>query len=157
MYITFKSYQIVKLKKYFKNNNFVFFYHLPKLSLTKWITIEQKLKKLKLNYSKPFNKTAIKIFKTSVFRNFNYNIIGFIFFINFQCNSNLIFMNQSFSFFLVLINLKLNHKIYSKLQLKGLTNLCYDKALFKLYKVLDKKLKISYILINNKKIRNNVI
>jgi hypothetical protein len=46
----------------------------------------------------------------------------------------------------------LNNKIYSTAQIKGLSDLSYDKSIFNLYKVLDKQLKTSYVLTNKKKI-----
>ena len=50
-----KNYQSVKLKKFFKSNDFFFWYHSAKLDLNQWIHTEQNLKKLKLNYSKALN------------------------------------------------------------------------------------------------------
>nr|BCQ06498.1 hypothetical protein [Nitzschia putrida] len=154
MDFNFKTYQIVKLKKYFKTNNLFFLFHSAKLNLTKWSLIEQNLKKLKLNYYKPLNKTTVKTFKSSIYKNFDSNIVGFILFISpnyktMELNlQSLIKSLKSFSF----VSLKLNNKIYSVSQLKGLNDLSYKKSAFNFYKVLDKQLKTSYVLTNKKKI-----
>nr|BBC77757.1 hypothetical protein [Nitzschia sp. NIES-3581] len=153
MDFNFKTYQIVKLKKYFKTNNLFFLFHSAKLNLTKWSLIEQNLKKLKLNYYKPLNKTTVKTFKSSIYKNFDSNIVGFILFISpnyktMELNlQSLIKSLKSFSF----VSLKLNNKIYSVSQLKGLNDLSYKKSAFNFYKVLDKQLKTSYVLTNKKK------
>nr|YP_009495565.1 ORF156 [Nitzschia sp. (in: diatoms)]AWQ64295.1 ORF156 [Nitzschia sp. (in: diatoms)] len=154
MDFNFKTYQIVKLKKYFKTNNLFFLFHSAKLNLTKWSLIEQNLKKLKLNYYKPLNKTTVKTFKSSIYKNFDSNIVGFILFISpnyktMELNlQSLIKSLKSFSF----VSIKLNNKIYSVSQLKGLNDLSYKKSAFNFYKVLDKQLKTSYVLTNKKKI-----
>jgi hypothetical protein len=155
MDFNFKTYQIVKLKKYFKKNGLFFLFHSAKLNLTKWTLTEQNLKKLKLMYYKPLNKTTVKTFKSSIYKNFSSNIAGFILFINSrykttELNLSLIIKSLKPSF--TLVSIKLNNKVYSTAQLKGLDNLSYNKSVFNLYKVLDKQLKTSYILTNKQKI-----
>lgn len=110
-----KNYQIIKLKKYFKKTGLFFLFHSAKLSLTEWTLNEQNLKKLELNYYKPLNKIAIKTFKNSIFKNFSFNIIGLVFFIN-SCSiktelnlfSIIKFLKPSF----ILTSIKLNNKVY---------------------------------------------
>nr|YP_009485528.1 hypothetical protein [Nitzschia alba]AVR57592.1 hypothetical protein [Nitzschia alba] len=155
MDFNFKTYQIVKLKKYFKNNGFFFLFHSAKLNETKWALTEQNLKKLKLNYYKPLNKTTIKTFKSSIFKNFDANIAGFILFIssNYKTTElNLQSIIKALKLSFSLVSVKLNNKIYSTSQLKGLNDLSYKKSVFNLHKVLDKHLKTSYVLTNKKKI-----
>lgn len=148
-----KTYQKVKLKKYFKTNDFFLLFHSAKLSLTKWMNIEQTLKNLKLNYYKPLNKTTITILRSSIFKNVRPNIVGFVLFVNARCtqtNLNLPHIVKSLKSSFKLISIKLNNKIYSNTQVKGLQDLSYGKTAFNLYKVLDKHLKTGYILTNKK-------
>ena len=49
-----------------------------------------------------------------------------------------------------LISLKLNNKIYSPAQLKGVKSFSYKKNMFNLHKSLDRHLKTSYRLTNKK-------
>lgn len=154
MDFNFKTYQVVKLKKYFKNNGLFFLFHSTKLNLTKWTLIEQNLKKLKLGYYKPLNKTTIKTFKNSIYKNFGSNIVGFILFINARYKTttlSLLSVIKSLKPSFTLISIKLNNNIYSTTQIKGLNELSYKKSMFTLYKVLDKQLKTSYVLTNKKK------
>ena len=144
-----KNYRIVKVKKYFEKNDFFFLFHSAKLDLTKWIETEQNLKKLKLNYYKPFNGTTLEIFKHSIYQNFSSVIGGFILFINprhktTEHNYQKIKKNVKSSF--VLVSVKLNKTIYLPAQLKGLQDLSYKKNVFHFYKSLDKHLKTTYVL-----------
>jgi hypothetical protein len=155
MDFNFKTYQIVKLKKYFKNNGLFFLFHSTKSNLTKWTITEQNLKKLKLNYYKPLNKTTVKTLKGSIYKNFSSNITGFILFINSRYKTtslNLPSIIKALKPSFTLVSLKINNKIYSTSQLKGVNDLSYNKSFFTLYKVLDKQLKMSYVLTNKKKI-----
>lgn len=150
-----KNYQIVKLKKYFKNNDFFLVFQSAKLSLTKWAHTEQNLKKLKLNYYKPLNRTTVKALQSSVYKNFSSVIGGFILLINTdskvsKLNLESIIKNLRPSFSLV--SVKLNNKIYSLLQLKDLKDLSYKKNVFNLHRTLDKHLKTTYLLTNKKKV-----
>jgi hypothetical protein len=150
-----KNYQIVKLKKYFKNTDFFFLFHSAKLNLTRWTNTEQNLKKLKLSYYKPLNRTTVKTFKSSIYKNFSSSIEGFILLINSNYKKTglelqSVVKNLKPSF--VLIGVKLNNKIYSTSQLKGMKDLSYKKNASHLHKALDKYLKTSYMLTNTKKI-----
>ena len=148
-----KDYQIFKLKKYFKNNNFFFLFHSAKLNLNQWTITEQNLKKLKLNYYKTLNGTTLKTLKNSIYRNTSSVISSFVVFINpkfktTEFDLDLLVKNLKPSF--SLISLKLNNKIYSPAQLKGIKSLSYKKNMFNLHKSLDKHLKTSYRLTNKK-------
>jgi len=149
-----KNYQIIKLKKYLKENNFFLLFQSAKLNLTKWAYTEQNLKKLRLNYYKPLNRTTIKTFHNSIYKNFSSVIGGFILFITpdskrlkFNLESMIKNVKPSFN----LISVKLNNKIYSPSQIKIVKELSYKKSVFNLHKTLDKHLKTTYILTNNKR------
>jgi hypothetical protein len=148
-----KDYQIFKLKKYFKNNDFFFLFHSAKLNLNQWTITEQNLKKLKLNYYKTLNGTTLKTLKNSIYKNITPVISSFVIFINpkfktteFDLDSLTKNLKPSFS----LISLKLNNKIYSPVQLKGVRSLSYKKNMFNLHKSLDRHLKTSYRVTNKK-------
>ena len=145
-----KNYQSVKLKKFYKTSDFFFLFHSAKLNLNQWTQTEQNLKKLKLKYSKVLNGTALKLFKSSIYKNLRPVICGFILFVNsnfktteLQLNSVKKDLKHSFE----LISLKLNNKMYSTSQLKGLNVLSYKKNVFNLYRTFDRHLKTSYLLI----------
>jgi len=148
-----KDYQIFKLKKYFKNNGFFFLFHSAKLSLNQWITVEQELKKLKLNYYKTLNGTTLKTLEKSIYKNFSPIVTNFVILIDskfktaeFDLDRLTRDLKPSFS----LISLKLNNKIYSSAQLKGVKSLSYKKNMFNLHRSLDQHLKTSYRLTNKK-------
>ena len=123
-----KEYQRVKLKKFFKTNDFFFLFHSAKLVLTQWIQTEQNLKKLKLKYSKILNGVTLKSFQTSIYRNLSPIICGFVLLINPNFRTTDLKLKPikkdlkpSFEF----ISVKLNNKMYSTAQLKGLNDFSY--------------------------------
>ena len=155
MDFNFKTYQIAKLKKYLKDESLFLLFNSTKLSLTKWTFTEQNLKKLKLDYSKFLNKTTVKTFKNSIYKNFSSNIVGFILFVNSNqkhIELNLTSLAKILKSSFTLISIKLNNKIYSTSQIKGLSDLSYNKSVFNLYRVLDKQLKTTYLLTSKKKV-----
>jgi len=148
-----KNYQIFKLKKYFKNNDFFFIFHSAKSNSGQWTITEQNLRKLKLSYYKTLNGTALKTLKNSIYRNISPIVTSFVVFINpkfktkeFDLNLLTKDLKPSFS----LVALKLNNKVYSLAQLKGVKSLSYKKNVFNLHKTLDRHLKTSYRLTNKK-------
>jgi hypothetical protein len=150
-----KDYQNVKLKNFFKANGFFLWFHSAKLELNQWIYIEQNLKKLKLNYSKALNGITLKLFKNSIYTNVSPIVCSFVLFINsnyktteLQLNSLEKDLKPSFK----LISAKLNNKVYSTSQLKGLNDFSYKKSVFNLYGSLDQHLKTSYMLTKKKSI-----
>ena len=148
-----KEYQSVKLKSFFKTNGFFLWFHSAKLDLNQWTRIEQNLKKLKLNYSKALNGITLKIFKNSIYTNISPIVCSFVLFINsnfktteLQLDSIEKDLKPSFK----LISMKLNNKVYSPSQLKGLKSLSYKKNVFNLHNTLDQHLKTSYSLTKKK-------
>jgi hypothetical protein len=155
-----KNYQIFRLKKYFKKKDFFFLFHTAKLNLDQWVNKEQNLKKLKFSYYKPLNGTSLTTLNNSVYRNFSSIIGGFVLFVNLnykKTNQDITSILSSLKPSFVLVSVKLNNKIYSTAQFKGLKSLSYKKNMFNLHKVLDNSLKTSYMLTDNKNnLRNNV-
>ena len=150
-----KDYQRIKLKKFFKTNDFFFLFHSARLNLNHWTYIEQKLEKLKLKYSKVLNSTALKLFKNSIYKNLSPIVYGFVLFINPNFKTTELHLNSlkkdlkpSFE----MIAVKLNNKTYSTSQLKGFRVFSYKKNVFALHQSLDRYLKITYLLTEKKKI-----
>ena len=148
-----KDYQNVKLKNFFKTNGFFFWFHSAKLDLNQWIHTEQKLKKLKLNYSKGLNGITLKLFKNSIYKNISPIVCSFVLFINpnfktteLRLDSIKKDLKPSFE----LISVKIGNKIYSTSQLKGLNDFSYKKTVFNLHKSLDRHLKTSYSVTKKK-------
>ena len=148
-----KDYQSVKLKKFFKTNDFFFLFHSAKLDLNQWTQTEQSLKKLKLKYSKALNGTTLKLFKSSIYKNLSPIIGGFVLFMSsgfktteLRLNSVKKELKPSFE----LISVKLNNKLYSTSQLKGLNTFSHRKNIFNLHRSLDRYLKTSYVLTKKK-------
>ena len=148
-----KDYQILKLKKYFKKNSFFFLFQSAKLNLTQWTATEQELKKLKLNYYKTLNGTTLKTFEKSIYKNSSPTITNFVILIDSKFKTTEFDLERlkkdlkpSFS----MISLKLNNKIYSPVQLKGVKSLSYKKNMFNLHRSLDQHLKTGYRLTNKK-------
>ena len=121
--------------------------------MNQWIIVEQELKKLKLNYYKTLNGTTLKTFEKSIYKNSSPIITNFVILIDSKFKTTEFDLEQltkdlklSFS----LISLKLNNKIYSSSQLKGVKSLSYKKNMFNLHRSLDQHLKTSYRLTNKK-------
>jgi hypothetical protein len=149
-----KDYKSVKLKKFFKTNDFFFLFHSARLDLNQWIQTEQNLKKLKLKYSKALNGTTLKLFKNSIYKNLSPIIGGFVLFMSSSFKTPELRLNsikkevKPLSF--ELISVKLNNKLYSTSQLKGFNILSHRKNVFNLHRSLDRYLKTSYILTKKK-------
>jgi hypothetical protein len=144
-----KSYQSIKLKKFFKTNDFFFLFHAAKLDLSQWIYIEQHLKKLKLKYLKLLNGTTLKLFKNSIYKNLSPVVCGFVLFFNLNCKTTelqLKSVKKDLKPSFELISIKLNNKIYSTSQIKALNFNSYKKNAFNLCRSLDRHLKKSYLL-----------
>ena len=148
-----KEYQRVKLKKFFKTNDFFFLFHSAKLDLSQWVQTEQNLKKLKLKYSKILNGATLKLFQASIYRNLSSIICSFVVLINptFKTTDlKLKPIEKDLKSSFKLISVKLNNKMYSTSQLKGLNNLSYKSNVFNLYKSFDRHLKTTYLLTKKK-------
>ena len=153
MHFTLKSYQILKLKNYFKNKSLFIVFHCAKLNLKDWMKTEQKLKKLKLSYFKPLNKITVKELKNSIYSNYSSIINGSVLFVSFEAGKdsqemvqNLNELEKSLKPLFVTVSLKLNNKLYSPQQLSKFQTFGYKENMFKFHKVLNKSLKTSYVL-----------
>jgi hypothetical protein len=148
-----KSYRVLKVKNYLKNCDFFFFFHSAKLRSNEWISIEQDLKKLKLKYYKVFNGTTLETINNSVYKNFNQIICGIVLLIEprFKLTTlELDLIKRHLKPLFALLSVKLNNKIYAVEQLKGLKTFSYKQNMFNFYRSLEKSLKSTYVLTDNK-------
>lgn len=152
MHYTLKSYQVLRLKSYFKNKSLFIVFHCAKLSLKEWVQIEQKLKLLKLNYYKPLNKVTVNELEKSIYGNYKFMMNGFILFLSYDCRScfdlvhNLNYIQLNLKPLLIKVSLKLNNKIYSPKQLAKFHKIVYKDNVLQFCKVLNQSLKMSYVL-----------
>jgi hypothetical protein len=147
-----KKYRIIKTKKKLKNSELIFFFHSAKIKSQKWILIEKKLKKLKLQYNQISNKTTSKILNNSIFKNLEQIVCSVVLLLNTRYKSTQIqikTLNKDLEPLFVLLFLKLNNKIYTYSQFKTLNELSHRKTVLNFHNSLDKCLKTTIKLTNN--------
>jgi hypothetical protein len=141
-----KTYKLNKTKNYIKDNNLVFFFNGINKNSNNGLLTEQKLKTLKLNYYKIFNKTTIKSLKKSIYYSTIPMVYGIIFFIKPHSETQALSVknisNNLEPLFLTVLALKLNNKIYSAKQIKNNNSFNYK----------ENKLLMSQFLITNLKL-----
>lgn len=142
-----KTYKTKKTKNYIKKNRLVFFFNGVNKKHTKWVKTEQILKSINLNYFKIFNNALLIGIKTSIYCNINSSISNSIILIRTnQPENNLlkrIIFDKLETLMFLIITIKLNNKIYSKIQLKQITNLNYYDNTLILFRFFNVNLKIS--------------
>lgn len=147
MQLNLKNYQILKTKNYLKKNNFLLFSIGANQNSQNWLTIEQGLNKLQLNYYKTYNNTTKKIIKNSIYKN-AIHLVNSTFFIlkpnkqtKIQIKSNI--MNVINSIFFSTLAIKLNKKLYLISQSKNINSFDYKKNMSLIYQFLVTNLKFS--------------
>lgn len=151
MQLDLKNYQILKTKNYLRKNNFLLFSISANRSSQNWLTIEQGLKKLQLNYYKTYNNLTKKIIKNSIYKN-SIHFVNSTFFLlkprkknKSQIKSNV--MNIINSIFFTTLAIKLNKKIYLISQSKNINSFNYKKNMSLMYQFLLTNLKFSDITV----------
>lgn len=127
-----KKYKYYKIKKHFKKSSIFFIYNGTNDKNP--VKIDQRIKKLNLQYCKLYNKITQKVFSGSVFKNFRHTINGLLFIIKIKNNGfsvgfqNLLFLDNS----LKLVLLKMNNNLFniSKLNYKLILNYKKSNLLF---------------------------
>ena len=146
MEITIKKYKYLKIKRYFKNSNFFLIYN--GINVKNFIIMDQKLKKLDLEYYKIYNKLTKKVLKNSIYKNYHSLTNSLIIIIKPKSKfTNLIlndFLNLDDS--LNLLTIKMNNKIYTVSKLNSSLQLNYKNDNLILMKVLKSQLKLPYNL-----------
>ena len=148
-----KKYRVLKVKKELKKSELILFFNSAKIKSNKWIAIEKQLKKLKLKYHQIFNNTTLKTVENSIFTNINKIISGIVILVKPVHKSTIIelkSLKKDLGPLFVLLFVKLNNKLYNTAQLKNLNSFTYKKTVFNFHSNLEKCLKTSYRLTNNK-------
>ena len=150
MQFNLKSYQISKTKQYLQKNNFLLFSIGANQNSQNWITIEQNLHKLKLNYYKTYNNTTIKTLKNSIYKNSLNTVNSTFFFLKPQQNSKLLTRNNLIntlnSILFTVLAIKLDKKVYAVAQSKNIRSFNYKKNVSIMYQFLVTNLKSSHPL-----------
>jgi len=150
MQFNLKSYQISKTKKYLRNNNLLLFSIGANQKSQNWITIEQGLHKLKLDYYKTYNNTTMKIIKNSIYLNLINTINSTFFFLKPHKNNKILtksnLINVLNSILFTVLAIKLNKKVYAISQSKGINSFDYKKNAATMYQFLLTNLKFSHTL-----------
>lgn len=150
MQFNLKNYQISKTKQYLKENNFLFFSIGANQKAQNWLTTEQGLHKLRLNYHKIYNNITIKIIKNSTYKNSLNMINSTFFFIKPMSNKLLIkkkLLNGLNSILFNILSIKLNKKIYAISQVKQMSSFNYKTNMAVMYQFLITNLKSSYTIV----------
>jgi len=150
MKLTSKEYKILKIKKYFKNNNIFFLFNGLNTTTYNWMTTEQELKRINFNYYKIFNKTSYNEINTSIYQNLTPTINGVTFFLKPKKNLKLLtkhLLLTNFKTFLFdILAVKFNNKLYSIQQIKKISSLNYLKNNLILYQFSVTNLKSCFKL-----------
>jgi len=150
MQLDFKHYQYNKTKQYLIKNHFFFLTIGANYNAQHWLSIEQELYKLKLNYHKIYNNTTIKLIRKSTYKNSTNIVKSTFFFVNpkkeyVSVNKNSMLRNLNLIKF-TLLAIKLNNKIYTKLQTTNLKSFSYKNNISLIYQFLLTNLKQSYTI-----------
>jgi hypothetical protein len=148
MKLTTKEYNIKKTKNHLKNINLFFFFNGTGRHSHEWNVIEQKLQKLNFFCYKIFNSTSKKILGNSIYLTNVAMINGTTFIIRPLTNNKDILksncINNLYILLFTLLAVKINNKIYSKVQFKQTFSLNYidNKLLLFQFCLTNLKLKI---------------
>ena len=146
MQLNFRNYQKTKTKSILKKNNFLLLAIGANQNSSNWITLEQNLYKLNLNYIKIYNNITTKILQDSIAKKLK-NLINSTFFLlkpkdNIKIIKNTLLTELDTAKFNI-VNISLNKKIYSISQLKKLNLFNYKKNVAIMYQFLLTTLKSS--------------
>ena len=144
MQINFRNYQKVKTKTILKKNNFLLLATGTNQRSSNWITLEQNLNKLNLDYTKIYNTITSKILNDSIARKLK-NTINSTFFVLKPKNTTKIIksnlLNEININKFTIISIYLNKKLYVSSQLTKLNSFHLKKNVALLYQFLSTNLK----------------
>ena len=144
MQLNFRNYQKVKTKTILKKNNFLLLATGTNQSSSNWITLEQNLYKLNLDYTKIYNTITAKILNDSIARKLK-NTINSTFFVLKPKNTTKIIksnlLNEININKFTIITIYLNKKLYVSSQLTKLNSFHLKKNFAILYQFLSTSLK----------------
>ena len=146
MQLNFRKYQKTKIKYLLKNNNFLLFSIGANQNSSDWITLEQNLHKLGINYTKIYNNITTKILQDSIGRKLKNMVNSTVFFLKPKNTVKLIkstLLNElNLSKFNV-VTIYLNNKVYAISKLKKINSFNYKKNVAIMYQFLLTTLKPS--------------
>jgi hypothetical protein len=130
-----KYYKVYRMKNYFKNNNWLFFFY--GVNKTPSRLFKQKTKNNNINFNKTINKIQIKTFKNSTISLISPLINGSIFLATPLKKTEIfvktVLITNIYPFFFYTLAFKLNNKVYSVSILKKIYSFNYfqNKQLLK--------------------------
>lgn len=139
-----KSYKFFITKYFIKKTAFLLFYDEIYFNIKKRFLTGKNLKKIK--YYKIYNSLTIEIIKKSIYANIKFLINSTIFFTHFNIIKKNLYLKdiKNLDSLSTLLCIKLNNKIYSKLQVTKVNNLDFQKNMFILFKKLKIFMKADY-------------
>ena len=151
MKLNLKQFKMLKTKKYLKTTSFFFFFCGANTNSASWIRSEQEIFNRNYHYYKLFNKISIKIFKNSIFQNFNPVISSITIVLQPITKKDIFFTKKLVSNIkeLVCLALKFNKQIYILNQIETL-NYSFDYKEHKLilYQFCNITLKTKFLKIS---------
>jgi hypothetical protein len=146
-----KYYKVYRMKKYFKNNNWLFFFN--GVNKTPSRSFKQKTKNCNINFNKTINKIQIKTFKNSIINLIKPLINGSIFLATplkkTKTFIKTVLITNLYPFFLYILAFKLNNRIYSLSIIKNIYSFNYFQNKLLLKQLCITKLK-QYNYVNTK-------
>ena len=146
MQLNFRNYQKTKIKSLIKNSDLLLLAIGANQNSANWITLEQNLHKLDLNYTKIYNNITTKILQDSIGRKLKNILNSTFFFLKHKNTAQLIkstFLNELKISKFNVITIYLNKKIYTISQLKKINSFHHKKNIAILHQSLTTVLKSS--------------
>ena len=146
MQLNFRNYQKAKIKSLLKNNNFLLFSIGAHQNSSDWISLEQNLHKLAIDYAKIYNNITTKIVHESIGKTLKNMVNSTFFFLKLKRTTKFIKSNLFYELNLSKFNIiaiYLNKKIYIFSQLKKINSFHYKKEVALMYQCLLTTLKPS--------------
>ena len=144
MKLNFRTYQKNQTKLILKKNKILLLTLGANQSSADWVTLEQNLHKLDLNYNKIYNNVTTKILEDSVAKKLKNTINSTFFFLTYKNTTKTIksnILNEIKASKFDVVGLKLNKKFYSVPQLAKLNSFHYKKNATILYQLFSTALK----------------
>ena len=126
-----KDYEMLKVKTYLKSENFTFLSDGVNRNPRKLLKVEQDLKALGYCSYKVLNRITLKTLNDSIYPNVKPLFTGLSFFIrpfrkSYKFKKN-IFQKSFEPLLFFVIAIKVNNKVYSKMQIENLHSIKYNK------------------------------
>ena len=146
--ITPKNYHVKKLKILFKEFPLIFIYQTQNIKNKDWVFLGQKLKQSKINQYQVPKSAIIKMFRSSIYKNFDVSMCSNIVIISLNKDvksAQLEPLIEKLNTSSVCVAVKLNNQIYTALMIRNIKLISYKQAMLSFVSVLTKYLKTPYI------------